>query len=260
MPPSAVAIIASRRSCCRRRPTRATPRTQPPRAPVPAVPHERHHRRPIFVTVSPTAHNTSTPQRASPCKIQGFPCPHWLEPLRGVLMAMANSARPGDVGRGVDGGGRLHTPLPVAQLIASREHPLPPKPACGRVWHLEGAEDRRFELASRGFQSERRCRFHEPIADPRGRGHDPFVHRNGVTVLLTRLRGLRGVASARQGPCVIHAAAPIGRQKHAPAPTPRPASRDAVARTPRLQWGRAVRVSGRWISAHRTPSSVFTGA
>ena len=51
-------------------------------------------------------------------------------------LAMANSARQGDVVRGVDGGDRLHTPIHGAQLIASREHPLTPKPAFGRVWHL----------------------------------------------------------------------------------------------------------------------------
>jgi hypothetical protein len=149
---------------------------------------------------------------------------------------MAHSARQGDVVRGVDGGDRLHTPIHGAQLIASREHPLPLKPACGRVWHLEGAEDRRFELVSRGFQPERRGRFDEPITDPRGRGHDPCMHRNGVTVLLTRLRGLRGVASARQGPSVIHPAVPIGLQKHAPAlggtallERPAPSCLDALA-------------------------------
>jgi hypothetical protein len=51
-------------------------------------------------------------------------------------LAMANSARQGDVVRGVDGGDRLHTPIHGAQLIATSEHPLTPKPAFGRVWHL----------------------------------------------------------------------------------------------------------------------------
>jgi hypothetical protein len=40
MPPSAAAIMDSRRSCCRRRPTRSTPRTQPSRLLVAAVFHE----------------------------------------------------------------------------------------------------------------------------------------------------------------------------------------------------------------------------
>jgi hypothetical protein len=48
----------------------------------------------------------------------------------------ANRARQGAVGGGLDGGGRLHPPLPGAQRLASREHPLPPQPAGGRVWHL----------------------------------------------------------------------------------------------------------------------------
>ena len=59
MLPSAVAIMDLLRSCFRRRQTRSTARTQPPRATVTALPHQWHHRLPMFVMGSPTAQNTS---------------------------------------------------------------------------------------------------------------------------------------------------------------------------------------------------------
>jgi hypothetical protein len=51
-------------------------------------------------------------------------------------LSMVTSARQGDGVRGLNGCDPLHTPIHGAKLITSREHPLTPKPAFGRVWYL----------------------------------------------------------------------------------------------------------------------------
>jgi hypothetical protein len=93
MPPSAVAIMASRRSCCPRRPTRSTPRTQPPRVLVAAVPHERNHRLPMFVMGSPIAQNTAKSSLLDPRKTNGLSSLCFPQPLRRANRVLTTSHR-----------------------------------------------------------------------------------------------------------------------------------------------------------------------
>jgi hypothetical protein len=87
----------------------------------------------------PCSHTPRAPLPGDrPCRVVGPTHSPWRRLSRFAAwdLAMAHSVRPGDGGSGGDGGDRLHTPIPGAQLLASREHPFTLKPAVGRVWLL----------------------------------------------------------------------------------------------------------------------------